>query len=214
MRDLEIKLNAELKKDFKNNNFIDDEEKMKDFNSLSKEEFLQSYSYLTEEEYDNTRELVQQKMFVFDDDIFVHDDYKGVNGYLWAVDALVDRLPSSENMENINFFADYSFETEQITLTATYDTVVADGELDKSIEVPLSNVEKSMLINAFEQYCHKKYNDKSCFELLNEARVEDGLEPLVLAVKKPDLSEKFQSASERAAASNKSIDTQTHETER
>lgn len=35
-------------------NFIDDEEKMRDFVSLTKEEFLSSYSYLTEEEYDNT----------------------------------------------------------------------------------------------------------------------------------------------------------------
>lgn len=40
--------------DFKNADFINDEEKMKDFKILSKEEFLESYSYLTEEEYDNT----------------------------------------------------------------------------------------------------------------------------------------------------------------
>ncbi len=40
-------------------NFIDDKEKMKDFNSISKEEFLKSYSYLTEEEYDNARRLVK-----------------------------------------------------------------------------------------------------------------------------------------------------------
>lgn len=39
---------------FANGNFIDDEEKMRDFVSLTKEEFLSSYSYLTEEEYDNT----------------------------------------------------------------------------------------------------------------------------------------------------------------
>jgi len=39
---------------FKNENFINDEEKMRDFKVLSKEEFLESYSYLTEEEYDNT----------------------------------------------------------------------------------------------------------------------------------------------------------------
>ena len=31
--------------------FIDDEEKMRDFKLLTKEEFLNSYSYLTEEEY-------------------------------------------------------------------------------------------------------------------------------------------------------------------
>lgn len=45
--------------DYKNGNFINDEEKMNDFFELSKSEFLESYSYLTEEEYDNTRELVK-----------------------------------------------------------------------------------------------------------------------------------------------------------
>jgi hypothetical protein len=35
-------------------NFIDDEEKMIDFNTLTKEQFLNSYSYITEQEYDNT----------------------------------------------------------------------------------------------------------------------------------------------------------------
>ena len=36
-------------------NFLDDEEKMKDFDRLTKEEFLFSYSYLSEEEYNLTR---------------------------------------------------------------------------------------------------------------------------------------------------------------
>lgn len=40
--------------EFKNTDFINDKEKMRDFKILSKEEFLESYSYLTEEEYDNT----------------------------------------------------------------------------------------------------------------------------------------------------------------
>lgn len=35
-------------------NFIDDEEKMIDFNTITKEQFLNSYSYITEQEYDNT----------------------------------------------------------------------------------------------------------------------------------------------------------------
>ena len=34
--------------------FIDDEEKMIDFNTITKEQFLNSYSYITEQEYDNT----------------------------------------------------------------------------------------------------------------------------------------------------------------
>ena len=44
--------------EFKDGNFIDDKEKMRDFRQLTKEEFLQSYSYLTEEEYDNTKEAL------------------------------------------------------------------------------------------------------------------------------------------------------------
>ena len=38
----------------KNADFLDDEEKMRDFTYLTKEELLSSYSYLTEDEYDNT----------------------------------------------------------------------------------------------------------------------------------------------------------------
>lgn len=41
-------------------NFVDDEEKMRDFYELSKDEFLMSYSYLTEEEYDNTARIVNK----------------------------------------------------------------------------------------------------------------------------------------------------------
>lgn len=36
--------------------FLDDEEKMRDFKKLTKKDFLFSYSYLTEEEYDKTME--------------------------------------------------------------------------------------------------------------------------------------------------------------
>jgi hypothetical protein len=46
---------------FTDGNFLDDEEKMKDFYELTKEEFLTSYSYLTEEEYDNTAKLVKKE---------------------------------------------------------------------------------------------------------------------------------------------------------
>ncbi len=49
-----------MKNNFRNCNFIDDTEKMRDFYILSKEEFLFSYSYLTEEEYDNTAEIVKR----------------------------------------------------------------------------------------------------------------------------------------------------------
>ena len=48
-------------KNVNQSNFIDDEEKMIDFNAITKEEFLKSYSYITEQEYDNTmRQLEEQ----------------------------------------------------------------------------------------------------------------------------------------------------------
>ena len=43
-----------MSNEFKNADFIDDKEKMRDFTQLTKEEFLSSYSYLTEDEYNNT----------------------------------------------------------------------------------------------------------------------------------------------------------------
>ena len=43
-----------MRNEFKNADFLDDEEKMRDFIYLTKEEFLSSYNYLTEDEYDNT----------------------------------------------------------------------------------------------------------------------------------------------------------------
>jgi len=42
-------------------NFLDDAEKMADFEILTKEEFLTSYSYLTEQEYDNTKRGVENE---------------------------------------------------------------------------------------------------------------------------------------------------------
>ena len=40
--------------------FIDDEEKMRDFKLLTKKEFLNSYSYLTEEEYNLTTKTLEE----------------------------------------------------------------------------------------------------------------------------------------------------------
>lgn len=45
---------------FTSGNFINDTEKMRDFQILSKEDFLESYSYLTEAEYDNTMKIALQ----------------------------------------------------------------------------------------------------------------------------------------------------------
>ena len=42
--------------DYLNANFIDDAEKMNDFEALTRDEFLESYSYLTDMEYYNTKD--------------------------------------------------------------------------------------------------------------------------------------------------------------
>lgn len=42
--------------------FINDEEKMKDFYKLSKDEFLKSYSYLSEKDYDETRKIIDSRI--------------------------------------------------------------------------------------------------------------------------------------------------------
>lgn len=41
--------------------FLDDEEKMRDFEEMTKEEFLASYSYLTEAEYDVTKRCKEKR---------------------------------------------------------------------------------------------------------------------------------------------------------
>lgn len=46
-----------MENEYKESNFIYDEEKMYDFEKLTKEEFLTSYSYLTEDEYNNTKKI-------------------------------------------------------------------------------------------------------------------------------------------------------------
>lgn len=44
--------------DFSKDNFINDDEKMRDFFIMNKKSFLASYSYLTEAEYDNTLKIL------------------------------------------------------------------------------------------------------------------------------------------------------------
>lgn len=54
----EVLAGKTLENTFATMNFIDDEEKMRDFYRLSKDDFLSSYSYLTEQEYEQTKKYV------------------------------------------------------------------------------------------------------------------------------------------------------------
>ena len=46
-------------------NFLDDEEKMRDFHDLSKEDFLRTYNYLTEDDYNATMEALNDTNEIF-----------------------------------------------------------------------------------------------------------------------------------------------------
>lgn len=120
-----------------------------------------------------------EKIFVFDDEIMINDDGESINGYLWAVDGLVDRLPSSETMENINFYANYNVRTGDIELIGSYYSFVNDAEKQKIVVLPLTDKEKEKLAVEFELYCQQECK-QSCLGLVNEARSLDGkalLEP-------------------------------------
>lgn len=118
--------------------------------------------------------------FIFDDEIIVNDDLESVNGYLWAVDSLVDRLPSSESMENINFYADYNVKTGDIELIGSYYTHVNGEEVQKTVVLPLSDDEKTSLAALFEAHSSVGYK-QSCLEIVNEARGLEG-KPLIVPV--------------------------------
>lgn len=128
------------------------------------------------DDFTHRREQVAEKMsdgyggkFVFDDELMINDDFESINGYLWAMDYLVDKLPGTEDMENINFYADFDVRNGEIALTATYYTPTVEGEVQREVAVPLSTAEQAELIGALEGYCQKKYR-RSCREFIDEVR--------------------------------------------
>lgn len=115
-------------------------------------------------------------LFVFDDELMVDDDNRTINGYLWAVDSLVDRLPTAETKDNINFYADYNVDTGSISVSSTYWTEDANGkEVQKVFPIDLTDDEKTELISALEGYC-KSVHSVDCLEFVNQIRREEGLE--------------------------------------
>lgn len=81
---------------FKNADFLNDEEKMRDFKILSKEEFLESYSYLTEEEYDNT----------------YNKYYATKNEYHWI--SVKDALPEEDKSVLLTYLAYPDYQTPTV----------------------------------------------------------------------------------------------------
>lgn len=133
-----------------------------------------------------------ENALVFEDDIYLDDDYERLSGYLWAVDGLVDRLSSAESMDNINFYADYAVRTGEVELISTYYTLVDGAEVQKVVSLPLTDEEKAMLVNGLEGYCQQEYK-QSCLEYINEARDANRL-PLIETSSKSSLAVQIESA--------------------
>lgn len=114
--------------------------------------------------------------FIFDDELIINDDRQSINGYLWAVDYLVDKLPSSEVMENINFYADYDVLTGAVKVWSSFyvpDENSKTGERNEVVNVELTPQEKAELIDVLQSYCKARCS-QTCLELVNEVRREEG----------------------------------------
>lgn len=133
-----------------------------------------------------------ESLFVFDDELIVDDDNQTINGYLWAMDALVDRLPVSDEKFNINFYADYDVVSGNITVCSTYLMDENGTKGQKIVPVPLEDSEKAVLVDAMEAYCQATHS-MSCLELVNDIRTSNGLNAISIN-KSQTLEDKISSA--------------------
>lgn len=118
--------------------------------------------------------------FIFDDELLINDDRESINGYLWAVDNLVDRLDSSKEMDNINFYADYNVKTGVIKVSSSFYTFEDNKEVNVVVDIELTDFEKEELMLRLEEYCQKRYHF-SCVDFVNEARERCDLELLPIS---------------------------------
>lgn len=129
-------------------------------------------------------------MFVFDDELMFgqDDDRETVDGYVWAIDKLVDRMKGVvkdkhtpeeiESFDNINFYPIYNCWTCTVKIEGTYYYFDKDDKEDQGVfELPLSDAERAALIDAMEAYCERTCGC-SCTAKLNEIRAEEGLAEL------------------------------------
>lgn len=145
---------------------------------------------------------LQKQFFIPDEEIVINDDMESVNIYLWALDGLVDRLSSAQEMDNINFYADYNVRTGDVALSSTFYTYSQDGqEQQQTVPVTLNSSEQRLLIDAVEQYC-ESLHDCSCIEFVNDMRKEESMEPLLVSSAKSSLADVIRSASAKASDIN------------
>lgn len=101
-----------MNNEFKNADFLDDEEKMRDFTYLTKEEFLSSYSYLTEDEYDNTYKRYYAKRMA---------------------DALRKFAEKPQNIDNFESYLEHCFIDWKEIFANTPEKII--GELENFAEI-------------------------------------------------------------------------------
>ena len=103
-----------MNNEFKNADFLDDEEKMRDFTYLTKEEFLSSYSYLTEDEYNNTYNMYYTKQIA---------------------DALRKFAEKPQNIDNFESYLKYCFIDWKEKFANTPEKMIEDMEPSAEMEV-------------------------------------------------------------------------------
>lgn len=101
-------------------NFIDDKEKMNDFDKLSKHEFLASYSYITEKEYNETKKLVK-----------INKMKNDIEKYL----------------KNSEDYADYTINYILIDKKDPENTIVVASRYDEMIEINPSSYEINRIMD-------------------------------------------------------------------
>ena len=103
-----------MSNEFKNSDFLGDEEKMRDFIYLTKEEFLSSYSYLTEDEYNNTYNRYYAKQIA---------------------DVLRKFAEKSQNIDNFESYLKYCFIEWKEKFANTPEKMIEDIEHFAEMEV-------------------------------------------------------------------------------
>lgn len=163
-------------------------------------------------EYKDNLNKSEKLQFLLDDDLYFgrDEECETVDGYLWAMDTLVNRMKEDvqnrigpdvlETLDNINFYAIYNLWSCTVKIEGTYYCIDGGTEKQEEFELLLSEEERADLIDAMEAFCQKLYG-RSCTEELNIFRAENGLEPIsTLAdklAKKPSLDHAIANARAR-----------------
>lgn len=116
--------------------------------------------------------------FLFADEITASDDLSALEGYVWAMASLVNRLKAQEpplteeqSMENINFYPVYNLNTGRVSLEGHYYLEDTHETVGKGFSLPLTPDESNRLREAFEEYCLKT-EGKSCLSFLRDLERE------------------------------------------